>query len=114
MSGVALLGCAAILTLSSCSKKTSSAIIGKWRVQGQGETVQETIQFHKDGTFTSSEDGNGTYTFADDNHMKLEINDTNAPLVLNYTVQIHGDAMDVTMDITGANKPIKLHLNRIK
>jgi len=107
---VALLGCGVVLTLSSCSKKASVAIIGKWRVQGDSQTVQ----FHKDGTVTSSEDPAGTYTFTDDNHMKVEINDTNAPIVLNCTVHIRGDVMDMTMILPGQNKPATSHLKRIK
>jgi hypothetical protein len=105
---VALLGCCAVLTFSSCSKKASVAIIGKWYVQG------ETVQFHKDGTVTSSEDPPGTYTFTDDNHMKVEINDTNAPIVLNCTVHIQGDVMDMTMTLPGQSKPTTTHLKRVK
>ena len=107
---VTLLGCSVVLTLSSCSKKTSVAIIGKWRVQGIGET----IQFHKDGTFTSPEDGNGTYTFTDDSHMKVELSGTNAPPVLIFAVEIHGDAMDMTTTFPGQNKPNTAHFKRIK
>jgi len=107
---VALLSCCATLILSSCSKKTSVAIIGKWRVQDS----RETVQFHKDGTFTSPEDGNGTYTFTDDSHMKLEISGTNAPPVLICAVKIHGDAMDMSITLPGQNKPNTSHLKRIK
>jgi hypothetical protein len=114
---VALLGCCAVLTLSSCSKKASVAIIGKWRVQGQ----REILQFRKDSTFTSSGAGdteNGTYTFTDDSHMKVEINvgnsGTNAPIVVNCTVHIHGDAMDVAATMPGQSKPYMSHLKRVK
>ena len=60
------------MMLSSCSKKNSSLIIGKWRVQGQNAIVE----FKSDGTVIN-DDGSGTqngkYTFSDDTHMKLEI-----------------------------------------
>ena len=111
---VTLLGCCAVLTLSSCSKKASVAIIGKWHVRGTGETVE----FRKDGTFTNPGGGgnadNGTYTFTDDSHMKMEISDTNAPPVLNCAVKIHGDAMDMTMTFPGENNPHTLHFKRVK
>jgi len=45
-----LLGCCAVLILSSCSKKTSANIIGKWQMQGEAST----IEFRKDGTLTIS------------------------------------------------------------
>jgi hypothetical protein len=110
---VALFGCCAVLTWSSCSKKPSAAIIGKWEVQDD----KEIVEFHADGTLTSSGSGdndNGTYTFTDDSHMKVAINDTNEPIVLNCTVHIQGDAMDMTMTLPGENKPTTSHLKRIK
>ena len=107
---VALLGGCAVLTFSSCSKKASVAIIGKWQVQGD----KETIEFRKDGTFTGSEDGNGTYIFTDNSHMECEFSNTNAPANLNCTVHIHGDAMDVAMTIPGQHKSNTSHLKRIK
>ena len=114
----ALLGCCAVLTLSSCSKKASAAIIGKWRVQGESAI----IEFRKDGTLTISHNTgpatgqteDGTYTFTDSSHMKMELktgdSGKKAPQIANWTVQIHGDAMDMSVVI----KRYESHLNRIK
>ena len=74
-----LFGCCAVLSLSSCSKKASDAIIGKWRAQ----STKETVEFRKDGTLINpqNEKQNGKFTFTDGSHMNLQINTgkTNQP-----------------------------------
>ena len=117
---VALLSCCATLILSSCSKKTSDAIIGKWQVQGQ----KETIEFRKDGTvITSGATGNtqdettGKYTFADGNHMDLQINtsNTNEPVIsVSCEVHIHGNKMDATMTTPGDSQRHKVNFKRLE
>src|ERR1035441_8726432 len=79
---VALLVCCGALVLSSCSKKASTAIIGKWRA----EATKETVEFRKDGTVITSHDvgqpgimrsltegTTGKYTFTDGTHMNVQI-----------------------------------------
>ena len=117
---VALLSCCATLILSSCSKKASVAIIGKWQVQGQ----KETIEFRKDGTvITSGPTGNtqdettGKYTFTDGSHMNLQINtgDTNEPTIsVSCDVHIHGDKMDATMTMPGDSQQHKVNFKRLE
>jgi hypothetical protein len=111
-------GCCVILTLSSCSKKTSETIIGKWRTQDS----EEIVEFRKDGTFTdTSKAGSidkGTYAFTDDNHIKVELDagngDTNAPTVVNCMIRVHGDEMDSEAMVPGNPKAVRSHLKRIK
>jgi hypothetical protein len=125
---VALLSCCATLILSSCSRKADVAIIGKWQVQGQ----KETIEFRKDGTVINSHDvtagppGNthafkeettGKYTFTDGSHMNLQINtgDTNEPTIsVSCDVHIHGDKMDATMTTPGDSQRHKVNFKRLE
>ena len=112
---VALLGCCAVLLLSSCSKKTSDAIIGKWRAQA----TKEIVEFRKDGTLINPQDEkqNGKYTFTDGSHMDLQINtgDTNqATVSFSCEVQIHGDKMDWTITGPGQGQQQKTHFTRLK
>ena len=117
---VALLSSCATLILSSCSKSPSAAIIGKWQVQGQ----KETIEFRKDGTvITSGTTGNtqdettGKYTFADGNHMDLQINtsNTNEPVIsVSCEVHIHGNKMDATMTTPGDSQRHKVNFKRME
>jgi len=111
----ALLSCCAVLLLSSCSKKASDAIIGKWRVQ----STKDTVEFRKDGTFINPQDQkqNGKYTFTDGGHMNLQINtgDTNMPEVsASCEVHINGDKMDMTMTVSGQRQQQKTHFTRLK
>ena len=112
-----LLGCCAVLSLSSCSKKTSDAIIGKWRVQ----STKEIVEFRNDGTAISSQNQkqNAKYTFTDDSHMNLQINtgNTNMPeMSASCEVHIHGDKMDMTITVPGKGQPqtSKTHFTRLK
>jgi hypothetical protein len=112
---VALLGCCAVLAFSSCSKKASVAIIGKWRVQA----TKEIVEFRKDGTFINPQDQkqNGKYTFTDGSHMNLQINtgNTNMPeMSASCEVHIHGDKMDMTMTVPGQGRQQKAHFTRLK
>jgi len=116
----ALLSCCAVLLLSSCSKKASDAIIGKWRVQ----STKETVEFRKDGTIIDgtvnnpqNQKQNGKYTFTDGSHMNLQINtgNTNMPEVsASCEVHIHGDKMDMTMTVSGQRQQQKVHFTRLK
>src|SRR5664279_721127 len=103
---VALLGCCAVLTMSSCSKKASVAIIGKWQMQGDATS---TVEFKKDGIVIDHEGertDTGKYTFTDKNHIRVEVNEnTNAPTIVNCEVSFHGDMMDVTMTNPGQRTP---------
>jgi hypothetical protein len=110
-----LFGCCAVLTLSSCSKKTSDAIIGKWRVQ----STKEIVEFRKDGTVINPQDQkqNGKYTFTDGSHMDLQMNTghTNQPTAsASCEVQIHGDKMDMTITVPGQRQQQKAHFTRLK
>ncbi len=125
---VALFSCCAALVLSSCSKKASAAIIGKWQVQGS----KERVEFRKDGTVITSQDitagppGNthtleqettGTYTFTDGSHMNLQINagDTNQPAIyVSCEVHIHGDKMDVAATMSGERQQHKTVFKRLE
>jgi hypothetical protein len=125
---VALFGCCAALVLSSCSKKASTAIIGKWQVQGS----KERVEFRKDGTVITTQDitagppGNtrsleqettGTYTFTDGSHMNLQINtgDTNQPAIsVSCEIQIHDDKMDVAVTMPGEKQPHKTVFKRLE
>ena len=125
---VALFCCCAALVLSSCSKKASTAIIGKWQVQGS----KERVEFRKDGTVITTEDitagppGNthtleqettGTYTFTDGSHINLQINtgDTNQPAIsVSCEIQIHGDKMDVAVTAPGEKQQHKAIFKRLQ
>ena len=112
---VALLICCATLVLSSCSKKASDAIIGKWQVQGS----KETVEFRKDGTVINPQDQkqNGKYAFTDGSHMNLQINtgNTNMPeMSASCEVHINGDRMDMTVTVPGQGQPQKQHFKRLK
>jgi hypothetical protein len=125
---VALLSCCAALVLSSCSKKPSAAIIGKWQAQGS----KERVEFRKDGTVITTQDitagppGNtqsleqettGTYTFTDSSHMNLQVNtgDTNQPAIsVSCEVQIHGDKMDVAVTMPGEKQQHKTIFKRLE
>jgi hypothetical protein len=105
---VALLSCCATLILSSCSKKASDDIIGKWRSQ----ETKEIVEFRKDGTLINPQDEkqNGKYTFTDGSHMNLHLNNgnTNQPEIsVTSEVHIHGDKME--MIITDSGSGIQSH-----
>ena len=107
-------GCCAVLTLSSCSKKASAAIIGKWQVQA----TKEIVEFRQDGTFINPQDQkqNGKYTFTDGSHMNLKINtgNTNMPeMSASCEVHIHGDKMDMTVTVPGQGQKQKEHFKRL-
>jgi hypothetical protein len=111
---VALLSSCAVLLLSSCSKKASVAIIGKWQVQGS----KETVEFRNDGTVINPQDQkqNGKYTFTDGSHMNVQINtgNTNMPETsASCEVHIHGDKMDMTVTVPGQPQQ-KTHFKRLK
>jgi hypothetical protein len=108
-------GCCAVLTLSSCSKKASAAIIGQWRAQGS----KEIVEFRKDGTVINpqNEKQNGTYTFTDGSHMNMQLNtgNTNLPeMSATCEVHIQGDKMDMTVTIPGQLQQQKEHFTRLK
>jgi hypothetical protein len=107
--------CSAVLILSSCSKKASTAIIGKWQVQGS----KETVEFRKDGTVLNPQNQNqsGKYTFTDGSHMNLQINtgNTNLPeMSARCEVHINGDKMDMTMTVPGQGQQTKAHFTRLQ
>src|ERR1035437_7845432 len=120
---VALLSCCAILVLSSCSKKANAAIIGKWEVQGQ----KDTIEFRKEGkvinshnvtagppgnTRTFEQETTGKYTFTDGNHMNLQMN--TGGISIRCEVHIHGDQMDMTMTAPADNQQHKVNFKRLQ
>ena len=125
---VALLSCCAVLALSSCSKKASTAIIGKWRDQ----STKETVEFRKDGTLITAQEitagppGNtqtvnnettGTYTFTDSSHMNLQINtdNTNQPTIsVSCEVRIDGDKMSIVATVSGDRQPQRTSLKRMR
>jgi hypothetical protein len=114
---VAFLGCCAVLAFSSCSKKASAAIIGKWQVQGQ----KDKVEFRKDGTVITSNgttsEPPGKYAFTDGSHMSLQIitGNTNEPEIsIRCEVHIHGDKMDMTMTVPGQGRQQKAHFTRLK
>jgi major membrane immunogen (membrane-anchored lipoprotein) len=118
----------AMLLLTSCSKKASTAIIGKWQVQGS----KERVEFRKDGTVITSQDitagppgstrsieqeTTGKYTFTDGSHMNLQINtgDTNQPAIsVSCEVQIHGNKMNMTMTAPGERQQHKANFKRLE
>jgi len=117
---VVLLGCCAVLAFSSCSKKASTAIIGKW----QGQDI---IEFRKDGKFINYHDvvagssGNtkifkqetdGKYTFTDANHMNLRFN--SGGISIRCEVHIHGNQMDMTMILPRDSQQQKVNLKRLE
>jgi hypothetical protein len=125
---VAFFSCCVALVLSSCSKKPSAAIIGKWQVQGS----KERVEFRKDGTVITSQDisagppGNtrtlqeestGRYTFTDGSHMDLQINEggTNQPPIsVSCEVQINGDKMNMAVSIPGEKVQHKTVFKRLE
>jgi hypothetical protein len=125
---VALLSCCATLVLSSCSNKTSAAIIGKWQVQGS----KEMVEFRKDGTVITSQDTTagppgdtrsieqettGKYTFTDGSHMNLQINTGNTnqrAMSISCEVHIHGNKMDMTMKAPGERQQHKAIFKRLE
>lgn len=125
---VALLSCCATLILSSCSKKTSVAIIGKWRAQA----TKEIVEFRKDGTLITAQEitagppGNtqtvknettGTYTFTDSSHMNMQINtdNTNQPTIsVSCEVRIDGDKMSIVATVSGHRQPQRTSLKRMR
>jgi hypothetical protein len=105
----------ATLFLTSCSKKTSDAIIGKWRAQPS----KEIVEFRPDGTVINPQDEkqHGNYTFTDGSHMNLKINtgNTNMPeMSASCEVHIHGDKMDMTITVSGQDRQQKTHFTRLK
>ena len=125
---IAFFSCCAALVLSSCSKKTSDAIIGKWRAQA----TKEIVEFRKDGTVITTQDitagppGNtrtlqdettGKYTFTDSSHMNLQINEGDAnrpPISVSCEVQINGDKMNMAVSIPGEKEQHKTVFKRLK
>jgi hypothetical protein len=112
---VALLSCCATFILSSCSKKPSDAIIGKWQPQGS----KEPVEFRKDGTLVNPQNPNqnGKYTFTDGSHMNLQINtgNTNKPTMsMTCEVRINGNKMDWTMTGPDLSQQQKTHFTRLK
>ncbi len=125
---VALLILCVTLPLTSCSKKASTAIIGKWQVQSS----QETVEFRKDGTLITTRDttagppGNtravtqettGKYTFTDANHMNVEINtgDTNQPAIsASCDVRIDGNKMRITTTLSGGRQTQQTSFKRVR
>jgi hypothetical protein len=126
---LALLCCSAAMMFSSCSKKASSLIIGKWQVQGQSANVE----FKSDGTLISNAGGHtetGKYIFSDDTHMKLEVTPPKRELPPGVTmpdsmtadcvVKINGDDLDmeVTPNMSGQpqaqSRKETVHMKRIK
>ena len=108
-------GFCVVLTLASCSKQPSAAIIGKWRPQGS----QGIVEFRKDGTVIDSQNPkqNGKYTFTDGSHMTVQINtgNTNQPeMSLNCVVHIQGDKMDMTVTVQGQSQQSEAHFTRLK
>jgi hypothetical protein len=112
--------CAAVV-LSSCSKKPSKAIVGKWHVQGQTAVVE----FKKDGTLTNTDHGRtdtGTYKFTDGSHMQVEINvpagnsGSNMTVTVSCAVTVRGELVDLLMTVPSEPKagPQTVHLRRIK
>jgi hypothetical protein len=125
---VALLISCVALTLISCSKKTSAAIIGKWRA----EETKETVEFRKDGTLTSSQDtttgtaGNtqtirnkvtGTFTFTDSHHMDIQISTGNTnqpPVSISCEVRINGDKMSLVAAESGSHQQHLTNFRRLE
>jgi hypothetical protein len=125
---VALFIFCAALPLTSCSKKASTAIIGKWRAQD----TKETVEFRKDGTVVTARDTTagplgdtrtlthettGKYTFTDANHMDVQINtgDTNQPVVsINCEVRINGDKMTIAMTDPGNRQQHRTSFKRLE
>jgi hypothetical protein len=119
--------CAALL-LTSCSKKASTAIIGKWRAQD----TKETVEFRKDGTVVTARDTTadppgdtqtlthettGKYNFTDANHMDVQINtgDTNQPSVsISCEVRINGDKMTIAMTNPGNRQQHRTSFKRLE
>ena|ERR1022692_3020819 len=103
---IVMFACCAVFVLTSCSKKPSTAIIGKWLYPGEVGT----IEFRKDGTVTlfqntgplAGHNMEGTYTFTDENQMTLRmkpVGDNNPRMMqtVNFIVRIHDDSMDWAM-----------------
>ncbi len=112
---VALLSCCAALMLSSCSQKTSDAIIGNWRSQ----ETKEIVEFRRDGTIINPQDEkqHGNYTFTDGSHMNLHLNNgnTNQPEIsASCEVHIHGDKMDMTITDSGRGQQSHATFQRLK
>jgi hypothetical protein len=122
---LALLCCCSAMMFSSCSKKTSNSIIGKWQVQGQ----KATVEFKSDGTMINSAEGHaptGKYTFSDDTHMKIEMAmqkalppgaNVPASITVDCVLKINGDDLDidVTMNIPGeTHNKETTHMKRIR
>jgi hypothetical protein len=117
---IALLFCATA-ALSSCSKKPSKALIGKWQVEGQAAQVE----FRKDGTLATTERGQtetGNYKFTDNTHMQMQLDigtgngETNHTITIACEVVMHGDMANITMTMPGDGKNRKqiANLKRIK
>jgi len=130
---ITCLACCAALLLSSCSKKTGDAIIGKWH-DDKDNTVSE---FKTDGSVTvMGSDGSimmsGTYKFTDDTHFTASISMPLPPeakgkappgtpdkiaLTVDCTVKITGDEMDLDSKMSVMGQPAQSdhsHLKRVK
>jgi hypothetical protein len=71
--------------------------------------TQTVTEFHKDGTFLSTDNGKGTpgkYRFTDDSHLEMEITanvqGTNTLRIsVNCEIAFHGDKADLTVTVPG-------------
>jgi hypothetical protein len=103
--GTLLVCLSAALLLCSCKKTPQQKIVGTWNVDGSPSVVE----FHKDGTFVSTDNGKGTpgkYRFTDDSHLEMEaranVRGTNTIYVsINCEIAFHGDKADLTLTIPG-------------
>jgi len=127
-----LVACCAALLLSSCTKKTSEAIIGKW----QDVKDNSVTEFKSDGTVSMTGPGapamTGTYKFTDDTHFSASVSMPMPPeakgkvpagtpdtitMTADCTVKITGDEMDIDakMSIMGQPpQPDHSHFKRVK
>ena len=112
---------AAAVVLSSCSKTPQQQILGKWTVEGKPSVVE----FFKDGTVITTEDGKGTpakYTFLNNSNVEMVMSapvGTNKLLVrMTFTLTIQGDSADfsITAPPHPGEPPITqtMHLKRAK
>jgi hypothetical protein len=96
---------ASTLLLCSCKKTPQQKIVGTWNVEGSPSVME----FHKDGTLVSTDNGKSTpgkYRFTDDSHLEMEtvlnVQGTNTlQLKFNFEIVFHGDKADLTLTIPG-------------
>ena len=117
--GTLLICLSTALILCSCKKTPQQKIVGSWNVDG----TRTVMEFHKDGTLLSIDDGKSTpgkYRFTDDSHLEMEtaarIQETNTlQLKFNFEIAFHGDKADLTLAIptkSGASVSRTLHYTR--